>query len=186
MKWAFVRHGRTEWSRKRLLQGRTDNPLSAEGYFEATKAAQNLQRRGHWHAIYSSPLIRSVQTAQRLAEILSIGRVQTLDHLIERDFGPAEGIHLADFDEETRAELMCAEETDEDVQQRALKAFRHIARQHRSQNIILVGHGTLFRVGLSAVLDYEHPPILNGDVLEVPADYFYDLEIKQPSQPQQS
>src|SRR5699024_10590246 len=35
MKWAFVRHGRTEWSRKRLVQGRADNPLNAEGYFES-------------------------------------------------------------------------------------------------------------------------------------------------------
>lgn len=176
MKWAFVRHGRTEWSRKRLLQGRTDNPLSAEGYFEATKAAQNLQRRGPWHAIYSSPLTRSIQTAQRVAEILEIGRIHKLDQLIERDFGPAEGIHLADFDEETRTELMCAEESDEEVQQRALDAFHHIALHHRAQNVILVGHGTLFRLGLSAVLGYEHPEILNGDVLEFSAEHFQHLE----------
>ncbi|MDN6411890.1 MAG: histidine phosphatase family protein, partial [Yaniella sp.] len=118
MKWAFVRHGRTKWNKKRLLQGRTDNPLSAEGYFESTKAAQTLQRMGHWHAIYSSPLTRSVQTAQRAAEILGIARVHVVDNLIERDFGPAEGVHLGDFDEETLTELMCAEESDEEVQHR--------------------------------------------------------------------
>ena len=175
MKWAFVRHGRTEWSRKRLLQGRTDNPLSAEGYFESTKAAQSLQRMGHWHTIYSSPLMRSIQTAQRIAEILDIARVHKVDNLIERDFGPAEGIHLGDFDEETRNELMCAEEPDEAVKTRALEAFRYIARQHGAHNVILVGHGTLFQVGLSAVLGYEHPPILNGDVLEYPAEHFLHL-----------
>lgn len=175
MKWAFVRHGRTEWSRKKLLQGQTNNPLNAEGYFEATKAAQSLQRMRHWHALYSSPLMRSVQTAQRIAEILGIVRVHTLDNLIERDFGPAEGIHLGDFDEETRNELMCAEESDEVVQTRAIEAFRSIALQHRAQNVILVGHGTLFQLGLSAVLDYAHPPILNGDVLEYPAEQFLRL-----------
>lgn len=175
MKWVFVRHGRTEWSRKRLLQGRTDNPLNAEGYFEATKAAQKLQRMGQWHAIYSSSLMRSVQTAQRIAEILDIGRVHRLDALIERDFGPAEGVHLGDFDEETRTALMCAEESDEQVQERALQAFRYVASEHRSHNVILVGHGTLFRLGLSAVLGYDHPPILNGDVLEFPADQFHKL-----------
>lgn len=175
MKWAFVRHGRTAWSRKRRLQSRTDNPLSAEGYFEATKAAQNLQRTGHWHTIYSSPLMRSIQTAQRVAEILDIGRVHTLENLIERDFGPAEGIHLGDFDEETRTELMCAEESDEAVQDRALAAFRHIATEHKSQNVILVGHGTLFRLGLSTVLGYEHPPVFNGDVLEFSAEQFQNL-----------
>lgn len=177
MKWAFVRHGRTEWSRKRLLQGRTDNPLSAEGYFEATKAAQNLQRIGHWHAIYSSPLIRSVQTAQRIAEILGIGRVHKVDSLIERDFGPAEGIHLGDFDEETRNELICAEESDEAVQARAIEAFRYIAQRHRAHNVILIGHGALFQQGLSAVLGYDHPPILNGDVLEYPAERFLKLAV---------
>lgn len=175
MKWAFVRHGRTEWNRKRLLQGHTNNPLSAEGYFESTKAAQSLQRMGHWHAIYSSPLTRSVQTAQRIAEILGIARVHTVDSLIERDFGPAEGIHLGDFDEETRNELMCAVESDEQVQGRALEAFRHIAERHRGNNVILVGHGALFRLGLSAALGYEHPPILNGDICEFPAEIFQDL-----------
>lgn len=176
MKWAFVRHGRTESSRKRLLQGRTDNPLSAEGYFESTKAAQSLQRMETWHAIYASPLIRSVQSAQRIAEILHVGRVHRMDELIERDFGPAEGIRLADFDEETRNELMRAEESDIQVQQRALTAFRTIAKQSRNQNVILVGHGTLFQLGLSAVLGYQHPPILNGDVLEFPAKLFEDLD----------
>ncbi len=175
MKWAFVRHGRTEWSRKRLLQGRTDNPLNAEGYFEATKAAQSLQRNGPWHTIYSSPLMRSVQTAQRIAEILNVVRVHRVNNLIERDFGPAEGVHLGDFDEETRSELMCAEESDETVQARALEAFRSIAAGNRAHNVILVGHGTLFRLGLSAVLGYDHPPILNGDVLEYSAEYFLGL-----------
>lgn len=175
MKWAFVRHGRTDWSHKRLLQGRTDNPLNAEGYFESTKAAQRLQRMGHWHAIYSSPLIRSTQTAQRIAEILGIARVNKIDNLIERDFGPAEGIHLGDFDEETRNALICAEESDATVQSRAIEAFKYIAKRHRTYNVILVGHGTLFQLGLSAVLGYEHPPILNGDVLEFPAEIFHCL-----------
>ncbi|WP_022871407.1 histidine phosphatase family protein [Yaniella halotolerans] len=175
MKWAFVRHGRTEWNKKRLLQGRTDNPLSAEGYFESTKAAQTLQRMGHWHAIYSSPLMRSVQTAQRAAEILDIVRVHAVENLVERDFGPAEGVHLGDFDEETLTELMCAKESDEEVQQRALHAFRYIAERHRSHNVILVGHGALFRLGLSAALGYDHPPILNGDICEYPAERFREL-----------
>ncbi|HIY85701.1 MAG TPA: histidine phosphatase family protein [Candidatus Yaniella excrementavium] len=175
MKWAFVRHGRTEWNKKRLLQGRTDNPLSAEGYFESTKAAQTLQRMGHWHAIYSSPLMRSVQTAQRVAEILDIARVHAVENLNERDFGPAEGVHLGDFDEETLAELMCAKESDDAVQQRALHAFRYIAERHRSHNVILVGHGALFRLGLSAALGYDHPYILNGDICEYSAELFRNL-----------
>lgn len=175
MKWAFVRHGRTEWNKKRLLQGCTDNPLSAEGYFESTKAAQTLQRMGRWHSIYSSPLTRSVQTAQRAAEILGIARVHAVENLIERDFGPAEGVHLGDFDEETLTELMCAEESDDEVRQRALHAFRYIAERHRSHNVILVGHGALFRFGLSAALGYDHPQILNGDICEFPAELFRDL-----------
>ena len=174
MKWAFVRHGRTEWSRKRLVQGRADNPLNAEGYFESTKAAQCLQRMGHWHAIYSSPLMRSVQTAQRIAEIVGIAQVHKVDALIERDFGPAEGIHLGDFDEETRNELMCAEESDQAVKTRALDAFRYIAQQHRAHNVIWLATA-LFQLALSAVLGYEHPPILNGDVLEFPAERFLHL-----------
>lgn len=175
MKWAFVRHGRTEWNKKRLLQGRTDNRLSAEGSFESTKAARRLQRMGHWHAIYSSPLTRSVQTAQRIAEILGIARVHTVDNLIERDFGPAEGVRLGDFDTETLNELMRAEESDAAVQERALHAFRYIAERHRGNNVILVGHGALFRLGLSAALGYDHPVILNGDICEFPATVFSGL-----------
>lgn len=175
MKWAFVRHGRTEWNKKRLLQGRTNNPLSAEGSFESAKAARSLQRMGQWHAIYSSPLTRSVQTAQRIAEILGIACVHTNENLIERDFGPAEGVHLGDFDEETLSDLMCAIESDKEVQQRALHAFRYIAERHRSKNVILVGHGALFRLGLSAALGYDHPPLLNGDLCEFSAELFRAL-----------
>jgi broad specificity phosphatase PhoE len=116
-----------------------------------------------------------VQSAQRIAEILGLGRVRTVDNLIERDFGPAEGIHLGNFDEETRKELMCAKESDEAVKARALEAFRYIAQRHRAHNVILVGHGNVFQLGLSAALGDEQPLLLNGDVLEYPAEYFLSL-----------
>src|SRR5699024_11255746 len=73
------------------------------------------------------------------------------------------------------SELMCAKESDDAVQQRALHAFRYIAERHRSHNVILVGHGALFRLGLSAALGYDHPYILNGDICEYSAELFRNL-----------
>jgi broad specificity phosphatase PhoE len=92
---ALIRHGPTEWTDAKRLQGRTDIPLSAAGReFVETWQLPEQWRSARWT---SSPLVRAVETARVLS-----GRTPDIDRrLIEMDWGEWEGRRLADL----RAEL---------------------------------------------------------------------------------
>ena len=83
----IIRHGKTELNRLKVLQGRSNSPLNEEGIRQAERAAKMLQGIEFAH-VFSSPLIRAVQTA----EIVAPGKEITIDHrLIEMNYGPYEG-----------------------------------------------------------------------------------------------
>lgn len=86
----IIRHGQTELNNKKALQGRSDHPLNDTGIAQAQEAAAMLQGI-KFDAVYSSPLIRAVQTAKILAPELE----PIIDErLIEMDYGPYEGMDL--------------------------------------------------------------------------------------------
>lgn len=88
----LIRHGQTELNNAQVLQGRSDYPLNEAGIQQAQEAAQKLRERGiRFFHVYSSPLIRAVQTA----EIVAPGIQPVLDdRLLEMDYGPYEGADL--------------------------------------------------------------------------------------------
>ncbi|MBO7727368.1 MAG: histidine phosphatase family protein [Oscillospiraceae bacterium] len=86
----IIRHGQTELNNKKALQGRSDHPLNDTGIAQAQEAAAMLQGI-KFDAVYSSPLIRAIQTAKILAPELE----PIIDErLIEMDYGPYEGMDL--------------------------------------------------------------------------------------------
>ena len=87
-----IRHGQTELNNRHVLQGRSDHPLNAQGIAQAEAAANRLREKGiAFRRVFSSPLIRAVQTARIVAPEAS---VETDDRLIEMDYGPYEGMDL--------------------------------------------------------------------------------------------
>lgn len=94
----IIRHGKTDWNRANVLQGRSDHPLNEEGGQQASAAAERLRGIQFQH-VFSSPLIRAVQTA----EILVPDRAPVIDaRLIEMDYGPYEGTDLKHLPPEIR------------------------------------------------------------------------------------
>ena len=88
----IIRHGETANNRKKLLQGRSDLPLNDNGLGQAEKAGEFFASLGiSFDKVYSSPLIRAVQTAE---EIAPGAEVITDERLIEMDYGPYEGMDL--------------------------------------------------------------------------------------------
>ncbi len=88
----LIRHGETEWNRRRRLQGRSDIPLNDTGLAEARKAERNI-RELSFDRIIHSPLLR----AKRTAEILRGERscpIEANRLLTELSFGIGEGIQL--------------------------------------------------------------------------------------------
>ena len=87
----IIRHGKTELNRLNVLQGRSDHPLNEEGIRQAETAAEKLHEVSFDH-VFSSPLIRAVQTAGLIAP----GMMPVIDdRLIEMDYGPYEGLDLS-------------------------------------------------------------------------------------------
>ena len=86
----IIRHGRTELNKAGVLQGRSDYPLNEEGVRQAKDAAERLAGVTFSH-VFSSPLVRAMQTARILAPGMEpVGD----DRLIEMDYGPYEGASL--------------------------------------------------------------------------------------------
>jgi broad specificity phosphatase PhoE len=87
---AVLRHGPTEWSALRRLQGRSDIPLSPAG--RATVAAWRLPPPLAGCAWLTSPLARAAETA----EILGLAARREA-RLIEMAWGDWEGLTLAEL-----------------------------------------------------------------------------------------
>ena len=90
----FVRHGETATNREKRLQGRSDAPLNKHGEQQAEQARAFFATRGiHFHDVYSSPLKRAEQTARIIAG--EAAEIRKDDRLLEMDYGPYEGVSLA-------------------------------------------------------------------------------------------
>lgn len=63
----FIRHGDTEWSDRRLIQGHQDVPLNSRGLEQAGQTAQHLAHRT-FDRIYLSPMRRVGQTVEKILE----------------------------------------------------------------------------------------------------------------------
>jgi broad specificity phosphatase PhoE len=85
----LVRHGYTEWIEKEILHGISDIPLSEFGFKQAELTAQYLKNT-EINRIYSSPLLRTMQTAEKISKVSGTPIIPLAD-LIEEDYGWQEG-----------------------------------------------------------------------------------------------
>lgn len=89
MKLYIVRHGETDWNKKRRIQGQVDIPLNDFGRSLARKTAKGLSGIP-FEVCYTSPLGRAKETARLILE----GRKTPIledQRIIEMSFGDYEG-----------------------------------------------------------------------------------------------
>lgn len=85
----LVRHGYTNWIEKEILHGISDQPLSEFGFKQAESTAQYL-KSAKIDRMYSSPLQRAMQTAEKISETTGVA-VLPLADLREENYGWQEG-----------------------------------------------------------------------------------------------
>ncbi|TKJ27570.1 histidine phosphatase family protein [Blastococcus sp. CCUG 61487] len=86
----LVRHGQSEWNAAGLMQGQTAHvPLTALGRTQAEAAADELARLAPG-ALFTSDLLRAVQTAEACARATGLPAVPT-SALREQGYGVLEG-----------------------------------------------------------------------------------------------
>ena len=145
----LMRHGQTQWNREERFRSRADLALDATGKKQAEAAAIRL-KEARAVAIYCSPLRRALQTAKIVGEKLNLP-VQTLEGLIDLDFGSFEGLSEAEatqqYPELYRLWLQRPHEVRfpggealEDIRQRVVPAVEQLAAQYKDQTVILVSH----------------------------------------------
>lgn len=90
MKLYFVRHGESEANILRVISNRgSRHGLTGRGRQQVAELARNLSGLGD-SRIFTSPLLRAIQTAEILSEVLGV-RYEVIDALREFDCGVAEG-----------------------------------------------------------------------------------------------
>ena len=158
----FLRHGQTPMSREDAFCGSGLDPeLTAEG-LEMAKAFADHYRNASWSAVYSSPLRRTVNTAQPLCDALGM-RAELRDDLKEIGYGEWEGKSKEEVDRAyhddylqwladpawyppTGGELAVA------IARRSLRAVEEIRARFTKGNVLVVSHKATIRILLCGLL----------------------------------
>jgi len=149
-RFVLVRHGVTELSVARRFAGRSDLPLTERGVQQAELAADRLAGlAGSVAAVFSSPLLRTRQTADRIAGRLGLP-VTIEDGLIETDYGAWDGHSFDEVRQRWPADLArwladptavpTGGESFQTVGRRVGAARDRIVERHPGQVVLLVSH----------------------------------------------
>jgi len=146
-----VRHGETEWNLVEKQQGHLDSPLTDRGIRQAGFLADALVNR-HIDILFSSDLGRALQTAEIIAEKLSLP-VHPDSRLRERHLGIMQGLTGREFagrypDEALRFSsgdpdyvLPGGGESARQLFDRCIQCAEDLALRHAGKIILIVGHG---------------------------------------------
>jgi len=145
-----IRHGETDWNVGARIQGHTDIPLNARGIEQARRLALALEGE-ELHAVYSSDLARTRETARALAQARGMPLVEDAA-LRERHFGAFEGYTFDEIEQRwpdqslrwRRRDPGFGPEGGESLEvfyERCVAAAERFAAAHAGQTIALVAHG---------------------------------------------
>lgn len=137
----LLRHGETNWNLERKMQGIQDIPLNNSGKEQAIKCSKFFIDKDI-KAIYSSPLSRAKETAQIIADSLSIPQVHIDRGFIERDFGKASGLTFEEYNSYPKDYDFSIEDFKQSSQ-RIMNAINSSANNHPDSTILIVSHGAI-------------------------------------------
>jgi probable phosphoglycerate mutase len=160
----LVRHGATTLTAEDRFAGATDVPLSDVGREQVRRLAARLADDGIT-AVYASPLGRTVETAQILAEPHGLA-VETREGLREISHGRWEQMTRREVDEQFPEEAAAWEEDPYTfapvggesglmVTARALPVLMEIVRENRDGKVLIVSHKATIRLLLSSLLGFD-------------------------------
>ncbi len=161
----LIRHGQTAWNKEEIFRGRTNVPLDETGLKQAELVGEYF-RGMEIHAIYSSPLARAWQTAEKIAEPRSM-KVQPLEGIIDMSFGNWEGHPHQEIkgmdpqtyrqwrDEPHRARLPGGESLD-DVRLRAMAALETVIQSNPNETVVVVSHRVVNKVLICGILGIDN------------------------------
>lgn len=158
----LVRHGQIEANTARIWHGSTDSPLTDHGRMEAQRTGEHLARtRPRARALYTSPLLRTRQTAAEISSRLGLEPILEPD-LVEYGIGELEGVSYDALLKEHRFFARISSDRDfappggespNAVMARVTAALERIARAHRGDEVVIVSHGAALGIALGQIID---------------------------------
>jgi probable phosphoglycerate mutase len=148
----LARHGETDWNAVGRWQGHTDRALTERGRRQAAELAERLVD-AEIDAVYSSDLLRAVETAEPVAKRLGLP-LQTLPELREVDVGTWAGLTRDEVAERFPdgfrrwSEWQTGwedGETYDEMGERVVGAILRVAGEHDGGRILVVSHGGAIR-----------------------------------------
>jgi alpha-ribazole phosphatase len=145
----IVRHGETEWNRVGRCQGFSDVELNKNGREQIKELAKSLKDKSI-SAVYSSDLVRALDTAKAIADYHKLG-VEVDPDLREMNQGDLEGLTYVEIRERYASLLtnwvgnpesvkLPGGESLKELQDRAWRAIERIYIKHQDQTVVAVSH----------------------------------------------
>jgi broad specificity phosphatase PhoE len=182
-RFVLVRHGETPFNREGRFQGAdSDPPLTPRGREQAQAVAEELEGVD-FDALYTSDLLRAIETAQVLAETVGVAP-RVLEGLREMSHGEWEGktkaeiletwpeVHAA-FEEDPRGVARPGGDSYGDLAERVWPLLERLADRHRGERVLVVTHGGPIRLVLS---DVTGTPLTQRDKLGVDNGRWFVVE----------
>ncbi|HMJ10866.1 MAG TPA: histidine phosphatase family protein, partial [Polyangiaceae bacterium] len=157
----LVRHGATGLTAEDRFSGSIGVELSDEGRWQVARLAERLAQE-QLTTVYSSPLSRTLETAQILAAPHELP-IQQREGLREISHGHWEGLTRREVEERYSDEYLAWEtdpftfapehgESGVSVLARALPVIREIVLAHAGESVLVVSHKATLRLILSSLL----------------------------------
>ncbi|MHB8627885.1 MAG: histidine phosphatase family protein [Aggregatilineales bacterium] len=173
----LIRHGANDYTRTHKLAGWLPNVhLNEHGRAQAAAVGERLSKTTI-HALYASPLDRTMETAQAIAQHHPHLTVQPLETVGELRMGVWEGQELGKLAQRRLWQTVQfapsrvrfpGGETFRAAQQRGVDALEALCEQHPRQTIVVVSHSDMLK-------------LIVAHYLGLPLDLFQRLEISTAS-----
>ncbi len=158
----LIRHGETDWNIEGRWQGQADVSLNENGLKQAVLIAGKL-REVNLQAIFSSDLIRAIQTAQEIARLQGL-RIIIDKRLREIHQGDWQGMLVSDIKEKYAEKFRQrmtdpysvappGGETAREVKDRVMNALNDIIKDYPAGNVAIISHGFALAVMLTCIKD---------------------------------
>ncbi|XMB86072.1 histidine phosphatase family protein [Mycoplasmatota bacterium WC44] len=153
MRICLVRHGQTDWNKKLLIQGHTDNPLNEIGIEQAKLSAKYLMNNlSKWDIVITSPLQRAKHTGEIIHQALKLeNEILINEAFIERDFGQADGKKIAIWWPKVKNGEISNCETDEAIQSRTMNEINNLLKDYKGKNVLITAHSQSIKAILSSI-----------------------------------
>lgn len=168
-----MRHGQAYNNVQKLLVGRNLESHLTELGIEQVKNTSQILKTIDIHKIYSSPVIRTMETAEIISKIIDLP-VEKDERLFEIELGKLVGMYYEDLinkhgnlfvkfycDDDQNSLLEFEVESFGAVKKRISELLKEIVIKHANENVLLISHLDPIKAAISLVMNIKPSSVYN-------------------------